>query len=277
MNILRRIIREQVEILMQEEYDTSSGSLYGYHITPSSNIDSIKSNGFKIGGRNMQGDGFYAFYDYDHAVRYLKKQSLGTSSIIKFEISFPDRLLYLNMKIAKEVLGSDYSLRDQLDRYYKSYGGIDYALELAKPFRKDLDMEGYLSILNKIEVDNSEYNQRLLPLYLMSSSESDNLNICWDGNYGLEYRINNLNLVKPIGYFTFDSSNTDKETYHTFSNLEKIPDSDEFRELKKVANNFPGTLLQLKKEIFEKLSHVRNNREYDYYNDILEKLQSLGY
>ncbi len=275
MDIIRKIIREQIEILFKEEYDASSNTLYGYHVTSASNIESIKNNGFKVGDGKMQGKGFYAFYDYDHAVRYLMK-SHNDLVLIKFEISLPERLLYLNMNIAKEVLGSNYHLKQQLEKYYKYHGGIDYVFELAKNFKKDLDMEGFLDILNKIETDNSEQNQRILPLNMMPSSESDKLNICWNGNYGLEYRINNLNLIKPLGYITFDQHDG-KESYFRFSDLEKIPDTEEFNELKKLASNFSGTLSQLRREIDKKHSLVRNNREYDYYTDLLEKLRKIGY
>lgn len=284
MNRLRKIIKEQLKnifeeklsnFILEEEYDKSNHILYGYHVTPLGNVDDIKKNGFKIGSGQMQGKGFYAFYDYDHAVRYRMKDPFAKLAIVKFEITRPKSLLYLNMNIAKEVLGPDYHLSTQLDRYYKYEGGIDYAFKLAQPFFKNLTMDEYLEMLKLIETDNSESNQRKLPFQMMPYTESDKLNKCWDGNYGLEYRINNLSLTMPIGYILIDTNH--KETYVGFSDSDKIPDTEEFSELKKVASNFTGNLSQLRRELDKKQLLVRNNREYDYYANLLDKLRKIGY
>lgn len=254
---------------MSEEY--SNGILYGYHVTSLKNWESIKNGGLTVGHRAMQGHGLYAFYDYDHAVRYGMKGEVSDPIIVKFEVTNPERFIILNMDIAKQILGSEYHLVNQIENYF--YGGLetfynDY-VKLANP---NMSIEQLKEKLNDIEVNNDEMKQRTFVFHLIPSSLNDKLNIIWNGNYGLEFRVNNLRYIKLLGY---KSLKDDSEV--SISIFDKIPDTEEFEPLKDFLSSAPNldTIGKAYNFAKNKYDSVRNVREFEYYENIMELLKKL--
>ena len=264
--VIRRLLRES---LLDEEY--LGGILYGYHVTSLSNWESIKTGGLSVGQRSMQGKGLYAFYDYDHAVRYGNKGEISNPIIVKFEVTKPKRFLILNMDIAKQIYGDKYHLVDQIENYF--YGGLeafynDY-VKLANP---SMTIDVLKDKLNEIEVNNSEMKQRAFVFSLIPSTLNDKLNIIWDGNYGLEFRVNNLRHIKVLGY---KSLKDDSEV--SISIMDKIPDTEEFESLRGFLNSNPSldTIGKAYNFAKDKYYSVRNNKEWEYYDKIMDLIDKL--
>ena len=273
IHIIKQIIKEQ----LKEEF--IDNSLIGYHVTSVQNLDSIKKQGFKIGQRKMQGKGFYAFYDYNHAKGYATKDIgfNGEVAIVKFVVKNPNRILYLNMDIAKQFLGNNYSLLNQIEEYFNG-GFEEFYNNCLTPQYEKLSVEQIKDKLNQITENNTEGIQKTFLFDMVSMEISDNLNIVWDGNYGLEFRINNTNNLKPIGYeiITSKSFKTTSQ-YHDYSLMDDVPKEPEFEPLidflknNQHINSFPS----LYKIIQDNLYEVRNNREYDYYDNLLNLIEKL--
>jgi hypothetical protein len=229
--------------LLLEEY-ANDGRLYGYHVTNISNIESIIKNGFRPGERSMQGKGFYAFYDEGHARRYNCKDVFSKErAIIKFEILNKDMFIYLDMDIAKKVLGEEYHLKYQIDRYYKSFGGLEYFLKNYRLVMGDneITMEDLIEKLDYIENRNDELVSRGLWADMMPMTMSDKLNLVHRGAYGLEYRINwGFKNLELINYTITDcSGNTDIKSLE-YNVLDDIPDTGKFKKLREfiIDNNY---------------------------------------
>ncbi len=265
---IKRLLREG---LLDEEYD--GHNLYGYHVTPTANLDNIKANGLKIGHRAMQGKGLYGFYDYDHAVRYAMKDMYNNNrSIVRFSVLKPERFLYLNMDIAKEVLGDEYHLMDQIEKYW--YGGFNTFFEYVKQANPNITEEKLRSIINEIETNNTEMKQRTFTFNLLPNNVNDTLNIVWNGEYGLEYRINRLDYIDVDGYLLFDKN---KFVLYNFDFTSNIPDTEEFKPLIDfVRGNLKiDSLAKAYKIANDALLNVRNNRDWDYYENILKLISKL--
>lgn len=272
-------IFETYNDILNEEF--KDNTLYGYHVTGKGVLDSIIDSGLQIGTRQMQGKGLYAFYDYNHAFQYATKDITNGSNriIIRFKIQRLNRLLYLNMDIAKAVLGEKYHLINQIENYF---GSLANFIEKVKLVKRDMSDDEIIGFIDKLETDNSEGIQRTLVFSMLPSYINDNLNIVWDGNYGLEFRINNLDLVEIDGYYTLSLVNntrivtSDLMPISRKSEIDKIPRTPEFEDLIEYANNSRiETLAGLKHVIQDKLYAVRNNREYDFYNNLLELIDKL--
>jgi hypothetical protein len=268
---MKLLIKELLrETLMSEEY--SNGLLIGYHVTSFENWEAIKNKGLNVGNRAMQGKGLYGFYDYNHAIRYANKGETNNPIIVKFEVIKPERFLILNMEIAQEVLGpNDYHLMNQIENYF--YGGLetlynDY-VKLANP---NMSIETLKEKIAKIETDNSEMSQRTFVFSLIPSSLNDKLNIIWDGNYGLEYRINRLDLIKVIGYKQL-SDNSEV----SIPILDKIPNNEEFSSLIEFIKAYPNldTIGKAYKFANDKYNSVRNIKEWEFYEKIIDLLEKL--
>ena len=263
---IKKILREN---LLYEEF--FGGTLYGYHVTSLKNWEGIKSNGLKIGTREMQGKGLYGFYDYEHAVRYGTKGEITNPIIIKFGVTNPSRFLILNMDIAKEVFGlEDYHLYNQIEQYF--YGGFDAFFKEVKEANPTMTIEKLKETLDLIEHDNTEMKQRTFVFSLIPANLNNKLNIIWDGNYGLEYRINRLDLIKVVGYKSLVDNS--EETVSVFDN---IPNTEEFEPLITLLKNNPNldTLVKAYKVVDDKYMSARNNRDYNYYLNILELIGKL--
>ena len=250
--------------------------LYGYHVTHKENLDSIRRDGFKVGERQMQGQGFYSFYDYDHAVRYAMKNPSDDVVIIKFTVRSPKSFLCLNMDIAKQLFGPAYHLKDQVENYYKREGGFQYFYEICKSANPNLTLELLLQKLDKIETDNSENNQRTFWAHLLPKSKNDKLDIILDGYYGVEIRVNSTWLLKAVGY---DVINGRDEPEHTrFNVFDDIPKTSEFQPLIDYINDNNLEELnvqQINYKIDSILEKVRSNREYEYYNGLSDLIMKL--
>jgi hypothetical protein len=246
--------------------------LYGYHATSRKNIDSIADNGFKTGDRQMQGKGIYSFYNLDEAIRYAIKGEINDVIIIKYKITKPRSLIYLNMDIAKQYLGSNYSLKSQVDEKYWDYEkGLDAFIKgVRMAYKRDITLDGVIDKLNQIENNNSESNQRTFWAHMIPSSWNNNLNILLDGNYGVEIRVNRPDLMYVLGYY-------DGPNFNELKPLEKdpIPNTPEYDELRKWRNETGKDIYSLKTHFDEKQAEVRNNREYDYYNDLINKIRKI--
>ena len=257
------------ESLLGEEY--SNGILYGYHVTSLKNWESIKQSGLNIGHRQMQGKGLYAFYDYDQAIRYGMKGEVSEPIIVKFEITSPERFLILNMDIAKAILGNEYHLINQIENYF--YGGLEaFYNEYVKLANPNMTLEQLKEKLTEIEVKNDEMKQRTFVFHLIPSNLNDRLNIIWNGNYGLEFRINNLKYVKVLGYKSIFN-----DSEETIMILDKIPDTEEFKPLIDFIKQYPmyDTIGKLRKVVNDAYMNVRNIREWDYYEQLLNLINKL--
>lgn len=258
--------------LLNEEY--AEGRLYGYHVTSMSNLESIKQNGLNVGQRSMQGKGLYGFYDYDHALRYAGKREIKEPIIIKFYITSPNRFLYLNMDIAKEVLGDNHDLISQINNYF--YDGFDEFFNQVKAANPSMTEENLKNTLQNIQDDNTEGNQRKFVFDLIPAELNNKLNVVWDGYYGLEFRINNTRYVKVVGYDVpnFYGKGTEK---NKVSFIDKIPKTEEFEPLLTFLENNKD--LDTYDKVYDKvksLSHnIRTRREYYYYDSIIELLDKI--
>lgn len=280
MKIIDIINEEFNNLSLTEEYDQGDNQLYGYHVTSKEKLQSIFDNGLRVGDRSMQGRGFYAFYDFNHALQYLMKGEVRNPVMVKFLVTCKECLLFLNMNIAKQVLGDKYHLKNQLQEYFKFRGGLEFVLEDARRvYDRNLTMGGLVAILDDIEVNNSEGNQRKLVFNLISNHTNDRLNLVWNGNYGLEYRVNYVNMLEPIGYFDY-SSGENRGRYYNKPEKSLVPNTETYQELRDILADRGqiGSKLQLvdlKYLLTDKLYKVRNNRDYEYFQNLIDKINSL--
>jgi len=268
---IKRLLREN---LLDEEYD--GNSLYGYHVTSMDNLEAIKRDGLKTGQRTMQGSGLYGFYDYEHAVRYAAKGEITDPIIVKFYVTSPNRFLYLNMDIAKAVLGPNkYHLINQIDNYF--YNGFNEFFDEVKSANPNMTEEALTSKLKDIEDNNTEGNQRTFVFNLIPKNLNDKLNIVWNGYYGLEFRINNVRYVKVIGYDIPNFKGGENKEVR-FSVLDSIPEDSKYDILRDFFKNNP------KVDTFDKayviandmMMNARRSRDFEYYQqigDLLDKLK----
>lgn len=266
-DIIKKLLREG---LFTEEF--VGGELYGYHVTSITNLDNIKSQGLKIGARSMQGKGLYAFYDYGHALRYARKGEIQDPIIIKFYVTNPNRFLYLNMDIAKQVLGDDYPLMNQIENYF--YGGFDAFYSEVLKANPSMSVDELKAKLDVIEKNNTENNQRTFVFSLIPAYLNDRLNIVWNGNYGLEFRINNTNYVKVVGYDVIDQGETKS---HQISFFDKIPSDSKFDILRDFLNQNPNLdeFSKAYNAVDAKYMSARTIRDFDYYNKLKDLLDEL--
>jgi hypothetical protein len=266
---IKKLLREN---LLGEEY--IGNSLYGYHVTSMKNLESIKQKGLSVGHRAMQGVGLYGFYSYDHAIRYASKGEIMEPIIVKFYVTSPNRFLYLNMDIAKEVLGNNYHLMTQLDNYF--YGGFDEFYSEVLKANPSMSREKLISKIQEIENDNTEMKQRTLLFSLIPSSLNDKLNIVWNGNYGLEFRINNTRYVKVVGY-DIPNFNGKETVSHELSLIDSIPKDSKYDVLRDFLIQKPRL------DNFDKAyayvdnlyMNSRNIRDYEFYEKLVDLLDTL--
>lgn len=246
------------------------GDLFGYHVTSRGNLESISNDGLMIGNRKMQGGGLYSFYSYEHALRYARKGETDDVVIVKFKVLDPSRLLILNSSIARKFL-DDYHLVSQLDNYMA--GGIDSWYEMAKVYDKELTKDKYIDKINDIESNDTESNQRMLMFNMIPTSTLNKLNILWNGNYGLEFRINNLNLIDELGYLEVGSSTL--IPFRAKDPEEAIPGGSEFDELRNIYQSYNGGLKSMLGNLERKQNSVRSNSEFDYFGKLIKQVKSL--
>ena len=267
---IKKLLREG---LLGEEYNGEH--LFGYHVTSMDNLELIKKSGLKVGTREMQGYGLYAFYDYDHALRYAGKGEVKDPIIIKFYVTSPHRFLYLNMDIAKAVLGpNDYHLVNQIEDYF--YGGFSEFFEEVNKANPGMTEERLRDTLQKIEDDNTESNQRTLVFSLIPKNLNDKLNIVWDGYYGLEFRINRVDYIKVVGY-DIPNFHGEKTVSHEVSFVDSIPDDSKYDILKDFLSENPGfdSFAKVYKYVDDAYMNARNNKDFYYYQKLSDLLDGL--
>ena len=275
-HLIKKLLREG---LLDEEYN--AGKLYGYHCTSRGNLESIFKNGFNVGNRSMQGKGVYSFYNLKDATGYASKGEISDPVIVKYYLSSKYSVFILNMNIAKEILGSEYTLKNQINKkWWGDSKGIDGFLDIVKlSYKRDITMTELISVLDNIEKNNSEGNQRTFWASLIPKKINDNLNIVLDGYYGTEIRINNPSLMIPVGYYDIDSTNgTISQLNNKVMDKYQIPDNSEYDELRKIKNSSYGDnldLISLKVKLYDDMLNVRNNRAYEQLEKLIDQIRKI--
>lgn len=194
-----------IKKLLKEEFNKMSNELYGYHVTGNNpeTLEKIKMNGFKIGNGQMEGEGFYGFYYLERAAGYSSKQG-STNRIIKFKIINPSKILFLDMNVAKELLGNEYHIANQLEKCID--GGLDFCYSDHKSVFGDSvfsTKEEYIK--NLYEIEKGYYAKIGQEFYELQSQDFENsANVMNYSTYGEQYRINDISLIKPIGYYELE-------------------------------------------------------------------------
>jgi hypothetical protein len=197
-------IKNIVSRILREEYDNTSNKLYGYHVTLNNpeTIETIKQNGFKVGKGNMEGQGFYAFYDLDRACGYSSKEH-RTNYIVKFEITNISKLLILNMSIAYQLYGylNEHHIADQLERCLPR--GLISAYMDYKNYQPSKTLQDYRKTLEELE--SHDPKEIGLEFFEMHTGDLSNyVNVVSYGTYGLQYRINDTSIAKPVGLYELE-------------------------------------------------------------------------
>jgi hypothetical protein len=268
-NIIKKLLREN---LLTEEYD--GANLFGYHVTGLKKLDSIKQNGLMVGSRSMQGKGLYGFYDYDHALRYARKGEITGPIIIKFYITSPNRFLYLNMDIAKEVLGDRYHLMNQIEDYF--YDGFEGFYSEVLKANPSMTVEKLKEVLYEIETDNSEMKQRTFLFSLIPSTLNDRLNVVWNGNYGLEFRMANPRYAKVVGYEIPNFNGQGSQNFE-FSIVDSVPSDSKYDELRDFLASNPrlDDFAKAYKVVNDLYMSARSQSQFEYYQRLSDLLDSL--
>lgn len=302
MKSIREIINEEIKILKEE---FSGGKLYGYHCTPCKNLESIEHNGFKIGERAMQGEGVYAFYNLQDdssgnaAVGYGQRHiSENEFCIVKFEIEHPQWLLILIKSIAEEVLGKDADIITQITKQFKGWddskpnGWDNYIEDLFKrllpEYRTPEFAEEHKQWLIK-QFNNKETGTGSSNLMFGTSGleYKAKFGVIYHGEYGIQYLIKRPDIMKPIGYHNVKRDANWRTIISEFipftgkSNVikDKIQSDEKYKDLASYANkiNSMEDLQILKSQFKEKRNAARNNRDFDYYNNMIDQIDELTY
>lgn len=300
MKSIREIINEEIKILKEE---FSGGKLYGYHCTPCKNLESIEHNGFKIGERAMQGVGVYAFYNLtddssgNAAVGYGHRHvDSDEFCIVKFEIEHPKWLLILVKNIAEEVLGENADIIKQITRQFKGWdenkpNGWDNYIEewfkYIKPeYQTQENAEKHKQWLTDQFNKNTEMGSRNL---MFGDGLLENMvkyGLIYYGEYGIQYLIKRANIMKPIGYhnvkrdanWVLKVSEFISFTGKSAAIKNKIQSDEKYKDLAEYINhiNTLEDLENLKYQFRNKQMEVRNNRDYDYYQNMIDQIDDLA-
>jgi hypothetical protein len=178
------------------------------------------------------------------------------------------------MGIAKEVLGSDYHLMTQIENYF--YGGFDEFYGEVIKANPNITREEVIAKIQEIENNNTEMNQRTLLFSLIPSRLNDTLNIVWDGNYGLEFRINNPRYIKVIGYDVPNFHGQGTQSYQV-SFIDKIPSDSKYDVLKDFLEQNPrlDSFEKAFKVVDDLYMNSRNSRDFNYYQKLTDLLGEI--
>jgi len=170
-------------------------------------LESIIDNGLRVGDRKMQGKGLYSFYNFNHATRYAMKDNPNNTVIIKFSFPIQKIDIILNKEIADKVYGSNNSLVKQIERVnWDGIKGMDGFIKgVREAYKNNITEEELVNILNDIDSDNTEYNQRRFWAEMIPYTWNDKLNIILNGYYGIECRINSTHLIEVESYYTYNN------------------------------------------------------------------------
>jgi hypothetical protein len=275
--ILRDIIKEEL---------VSGRGLYFYHATSINSIKSIKQNGLRKATNTMEGQGLYGFIDYERALKYGGKQ--GRSSVFaKFLIDDYSikELLCLDLELAKKIFGEqEYHLKNQFERYFKNKGGIKYLVnEYNKILKNPISIEEYVEQLNELEKQNRRYISKEV-LFDFLANENDNLDVVYEGEYGLQIRINNLNLIQGmVNYYVADML-TGETTKYDITIVDDIPEDKEYDLLRAFFNENPRLqrmkideiISLIKSHLFDVRNNLPESEKYNKILDLIKKVKQLG-
>jgi hypothetical protein len=105
---------------------------------------------------------------------------------------------------------------------------------------------------------------------------NNKLNIVWNGNYGLEFRISNTRYVKVVGYDVPNFHGGEKEEVK-ISFIDSIPEDSKYNLLRGflIANPKLTDLASTYKFVNDMLLTVRRNNDFEYYSEIENLLNTL--
>jgi len=272
--ILREIIKEEL----------LGGDLYFYHVTTKSAIDSIRKNGLRVADRTMEGNGVYGFVDYDNSKQYAYKDIKTNETVIAtFKINYyhTKELLYLDLDLAKKVLGEqNYHLKDQLENYFKSFGGLNYLHNwYNKNIKKPIGFTEYIAFLDNLESKNTREITTFILFNMIPSVFNDKINAVYQGEYGLQIRINTLRYIDSMIKYIVLTDRKGGTSEHFPSLLDDIPETEEFEPLRNFFDENRRFLNSKPEKIVNTLQdlqrNVKNIREYNYYDQIINLLNKL--
>jgi hypothetical protein len=298
---IRNIIKEEIRKFIKEEF--TGGKLYGYHCTPCKNLENIEHNGFKIGERAMQGEGVYAFYNLtddssgNAAVGYGQRHiSENEFCIVKFEIEHPEWLLILIKDIAEDVLGEKADIITQITRLFKGWdeskpNGWDNYIEdlfksVASEYRTPEFAEQHKQWLIKQFNGDIQAGSSNLMFGTSDLESKARFGVIYYGEYGIQYLIKRANIMKPIGYHNVKRVNWKLEvsdfipfTGKSKTIKDKILSDEKYKDLATYIDkiNSMEDLQKLKFEFKEKRNAARNNKDYEYYDNMYEQIDELTY
>ncbi len=274
--ILRDIIKEELV----------GDDLYFYHVTSKSAISSIIKNGLRPAERTMEGKGVYGFIDADRAMGYARKDAKDNEiAIATFRINgfYTKRLLYFDLDLAKQVFGSEnYHLKNQLERYFKTSdkGGIENLVDRYNYYYgANKSVESYIQELDELEKKDRRYISREM-LFGILDNENNSLNVVYEGEYGMQIRLNSLHYIdKMISYKVITNWYAKETSTHYPSILDDIPETEEFEPLRNFFNDNPTYLDQKPEYTIKKLKDlqfaVRSNKDYEYYDQLINLLDKV--
>ena len=284
------VIQEEVNQYLNEEF--IDGNLYGYHCTPCKNLESIEQSGFNIGSRSMQGEGVYAFYNLQDnssgnaAVGYGSRHLGDEFCIVKFVIKYPHWLLILIKRIADEVLGANADIVKQIE---EQFGDWDTYMNLIFRYMKpeyhtqEFSEQHKNWMREKFDKDN-EVGSQYLMFGIAYLGDVAKFGVIYHGEYGIQFLIKKPTIMQPIGYYNVKIVNGSREVseYIPFTGKidalqNKISSDAKYDALKEYLPSIKTVEdLQLFKHKFdEKRKTVRNNREFDYYTNLIDLLDEL--
>lgn len=272
--ILKDIIKEELV----------GRDLFFYHVTSKSAIQSIRKNGLRVADRTMEGSGVYGFIEADRAMGYARKDAKDNEiAIATFKIDnfYTKKLLYFDLDLAKQVFGEqEYHLKNQLERYFSNKGGIKYLVyKYNKDYGLSKSIESYIQELDELEKKDRRYISREM-LFSILAEENNNINVVYEGEYGLQIRLNNLSYIdKMVSYKVITNWSKGETSDHVPSILDDIPETDEFEPLRKFIEDNPRYYDSepsiIKNALRYILVDVRNNKEYEYYSNLINLLDKI--
>lgn len=290
MKSISEIIQEELSQFLSEDF--TNGQLYGYHCTPCKNLESIEQSGFRVGPRSMQGEGVYAFYNLtddssgNAAVGYGSRHVGDEFCIVKFVIEYPQRLLILIKKIADDVLGANADIVKQIEKQFGDWNTyMNLIFRYMRPeYRTQEFSEQHKDWMReKFNLDNESGSQ-----YLMFGNsylgDVTKFGVIYHGEYGIQFLIKSPSIMQAIGYHNLKVVNGSREVseYIPFTGKmdklqNKINTDVKFEPLKEYLPSIENIedLQSLKYNFDEKRKTVRNNREFDFYTNLIDLIDEL--
>lgn len=276
---IKNLILEEIKNFIQEEF--TNGKLFGYHVTPCENIPAIGEEGLRTGRGAMEGEGIYGFYNFERAIGYGSK-NINKFCIVKFEITNFNKIFILNTDIAKEVLGNQHHILNQIEKIYAHDNGYDgFAKEVKKIYPNWSDKKIKDEIIDAYENNNGiKFKNYLIPHDYNALQGG----IIWDGQYGLQFLIRYSHYISIIGYYEINPLTGEHSELKSFkSNVSEIFTNQKYNSVAEFINqnnieiSNEQDLNHLKNNLENKLMQVRNNRDYDYLTLLINQINEFIY